>query len=70
MRRNLLPYTANRNKITVNQQSISNHINNMRAAMNAPIRIQPTRFAVETNINIETDSDDDYLDDYFYNGNS
>lgn len=68
MRRNLLPFTANRNQMSTNQKSISNHINNMGAVMNAPTRVQPTRLPIQTNVNIETESDDDYLDDYLYDG--
>lgn len=70
MRRNLLPYSANRNQTTLNQKSIISHLNNMRTLMNAPPPPTRPRIQVETNVNIETESDDDYLDDYLYDQNS
>ncbi len=71
MRRNLLPYTANRNQMSLNQKSIVSHLKNMRTLMNAPSPFaQTSLIKVETNVNIETESDDDYLDDYLYDQNS
>lgn len=71
MRRNLLPYTSNRNQMSLNQRSITSHLNNMRTLMNAPSPpVQSSLIKVETNVHIETESDDDYLDDYLYDQNS
>lgn len=39
--------------------------------MNAPSPpVQSSLIKVETNVHIETESDDDYLDDYLYDQNS
>jgi hypothetical protein len=72
MRRNIVPLHNNsRNKPSSNQRTIINHLNQIGSMFNAPSRAIPSRNIVpEPNVHNETESDDDYLDDYIYDENS